>query len=113
MRRRQIGGEESDGGGEGFFLEYQQRTPSCPAFFDGLGKILNSGMFSSAGGDADIWNDDLEISCGRLEPTELPAASVLPGRSRLLACLSKLSERDRSAAQSTSAKDLGFRNASR
>ncbi len=42
-----------------------------------------------------------------------PAASVLPARNQLLARLSELSERDCSAAQSTSAKDLGLRNASR
>jgi IS30 family transposase len=40
-------------------------------------------------------------------------ASVLPERNRLLAHLSELSERDCSAAQSTAAKDLGLRNASR
>jgi hypothetical protein len=42
-----------------------------------------------------------------------PAASVPPERNRLLAHLSELSERDCSAAQSTSAKDLGLPNASR
>ena len=50
---------------------------------------------------------------GSNEKHERPAAAVPPERNRFLAHLSELSERDCSAAQSTSAKDLGLPNASR
>ena len=50
---------------------------------------------------------------GSNENTNGLLRQYFPGRNRLLTHLSEASERDCSAAQSTSAKDLGLRNASR